>query len=87
MDRTTRSPFHRLRQSRLNPYSNGIWIEHIREFTSGASLFRLNPYSNGIWIELVNNYSWFTNQVLCLNPYSNGIWIEHKTFSRVPRVQ
>ena len=35
----------------LNPYSNGIWIEHQwkdRRKRCGC----LNPYSNGIWIEL-----------------------------------
>ena len=34
----------------LDPYSNGMWIEHIDghfEFEAQS----LNPYSNGMWIE------------------------------------
>ena len=34
----------------LNPYSNGMWIEH--GYLNEGDLFTsLNPYSNGMWIE------------------------------------
>ena len=57
----------------LNPYSNGMWIEHA-DGSKTAFDKSLNPYSNGMWIE--RPCECFRKYVICLNPYSNGMWIE-----------
>ena len=38
------------KQKRLNPYSNGMWIEQNKPLFY-KDVVRLNPYSNGMWIE------------------------------------
>ena len=72
MDRTNNNEkehFHR----RLNPYSNGMWIELAKDYETLGRL-RLNPYSNGMWIEPATIST--PKGILSLNPYSNGMWIE-----------
>ncbi len=60
----------------LNPYSNGMWIEHfILVYYASPWPKCLNPYSNGMWIEqLIARAKKI--KPLSLNPYSNGMWIE-----------
>ena len=51
MDRTSVSVTVTGALVRLNPYSNGIWIEQIVRVRFTWPQLCLNPYSNGIWRE------------------------------------
>ena len=58
----------------LNPYSNGMKIEHFVSSVKLTGLNSLNPYSNGMKIELTHSLLIIYQR--CLNPYSNGMKIE-----------
>ena len=59
----------------LNPYSNGLLSEDIREGWDFATPESLNPYSNGLLSETQDYWKVLT-YLPCLNPYSNGLLSE-----------
>ena len=66
MDRTCCcSGLYRPKGRCLNPYSNGIWIELLKE-QQQQRLLSLNPYSNGIWIEPKHDHKKILKGVLIL---------------------